>query len=375
MKILYITTIGGTMVFFRDFIKKLLEAGNTVDIACNIRESHVPEYYREWGCGIWPLTYTRTPFDVGNIIAIEKIRKLVRQRKYDIVHCHTPIAAFCTRVACRGVRHQGTKVFYTAHGFHFYTGAPIKNWLIYYFAEWLCSWWTDVLITINREDYKRAGWHLHAKKTVYVPGVGIDTSRYVNEEVNQEYKMKVLGLPADSRMILSVGELNQNKNHESVIRAVSEIRDLKIHYLIAGDGELKKHLEEVAFKLKISDRVHLLGYRNDIMELYKCADLMIQPSFREGLSVAVMEAMAAGLPVICSDIRGNRDLIESEYLFSPSDIREMKKKIEKLLYGDKKNIDRSIFRNRKKIGMFDRIAVNLKMEKLYESTIEGVKNE
>ncbi len=375
MKILYITTIGGTMVFFKDFIKKLLDAGNTVDIACNVRESQVPAYYREWGCKVWPLSYTRTPFAAGNVIAIEKIRKLVKQRNYDIVHCHTPIAAFCTRVACRGLRRKGTKVFYTAHGFHFYSGAPIKNWLVYFLAEWLCSWWTDVLITINLEDYKRAGRHLHAKKTVYVPGVGIDTSRYENKTANREYKRKELGIPADSRMILSVGELNPNKNHETVIRAVSEIRDSKIHYLIAGDGELKEHLEKVASELKISDRVHLSGYRNDMMELYKCADLLIHPSFREGLSVAIMEAMAAGLPVICSDIRGNRDLICKENLFSPFDIREIKKDIEKILYGDKKDIDQCISANRRNIKMFDLTSVNLKMEKLYDGIIEGVQNE
>lgn len=232
-----------------------------------------------------------------------------------------------------------------------------------------------MLITINLEDYKRAGRHLHAKKTVYVPGVGIDTSRYENKTANREYKRKVLGIPADSRMILSVGELNPNKNHETVIRAVSEIRDSKIHYLIAGDGELKEHLEKVASELKISDRVHLSGYRNDMMELYKCADLLIHPSFREGLSVAIMEAMAAGLPVICSDIRGNRDLICKENLFSPFDIREIKKDIEKILYGDKKDIDQCISANRRKIKMFDLTSVNLKMEKLYDGIIEGVQNE
>ena len=193
MKILYITTVGGTMCFFTSFIRQLLDDGNTVDIATNESTgSLVPSCYREWGCNIYQLSCTRSPLDIrANLRTIGEIKKIVKEGEYDIVHCHTPIAAMCTRIACYSLRKKlGLRVFYTAHGFHFFTGAPVKNWLLYYPVEWIYSWWTDVLITINKEDYKRASTHLHAKKTVYIPGVGIDTAKFAPPPNGRERKRR-----------------------------------------------------------------------------------------------------------------------------------------------------------------------------------------
>ena len=153
MKILYVTTIGNTMGFFTSIVEELLKAEHTVDVATNLNIGKLPDCYREWGCKIYPISCTRSPFNKGTIAAIKEIRKIVREGDYDIVHCHTPIAAMCTRLACRKLRKNGLKVFYTAHGFHFYKGAPLKNWLLYYPIECLCAHWTDTLITINREDH------------------------------------------------------------------------------------------------------------------------------------------------------------------------------------------------------------------------------
>lgn len=159
------------MGFFKNFIKELLEDGHTVDIATNETTSKVPDCYREWGCQIYQISCTRSPFNKGNIDAIRQIRKIAADGSYGIVHCHTPIAAMCTRLACRKLRKSGLKVFYTAHGFHFYKGAPLKNWLVYYPIEWLCAHWTDVLITINKEDFELAKKKMKAKRVEYVPGV------------------------------------------------------------------------------------------------------------------------------------------------------------------------------------------------------------
>lgn len=313
MNILYITTIGETMRFFTTLIRKLLDEGHSVSIATNESVRRVPDCYREWGCEVYSLPCSRSPLRKGNLSAVHQIRKIVSEKHYDIVHCHTPVAAMCTRLACRNVRKHGTKVFYTAHGFHFFKGAPLKNWLMYYPVEKLCAYYTDVLITINREDYALAQRKMKAKKICYVPGVGIDTGKFAAAQAVRNEKRKAirkeLGIAMDAVMLLSVGELNENKNHEAVLRAVAALKDRRIYYVIAGTGHLKEHLNTLAQELKLEDRILLLGYRHDVPDLYLAADAFIHPSFREGLPVSLMEAMASGTPCIASRIRGNEDLI------------------------------------------------------------------
>ncbi len=316
MKILYITTIGSTMDFFESLIKELINKGNVVDIATNESEKPVSRFFKDLGCKVFPLTTSRSPLSIGNIRAIRQIKSIAKD--YDIVHCHTPLASIATRFACKSFRKNGLEVIYTAHGFHFFKGAPLKNWLLFYPIEWLCSFWTDVLITINREDHQRAQKRLHAKKIEYVPGVGIDCHHF---SVTTE-RIILPDVPPDAFVILSVGELNKNKNHETVIRAVAALHDPNIHYLIAGKGDLLEHLQKTAADLGIGKQIHFLGFRRDVDRLYHMADLYVLPSFREGLNVSLMEAMASGLPVVCSEIRGNRDMIrqnEGGFLVPPGD--------------------------------------------------------
>lgn len=314
MRILYVTTIGITMGFFKSLIRELLDAGHAIDIVTNENggETSVSACYREWGCRVFPISCSRSPLEKGNIAAVHEIKKIVQDGGYDIVHCHTPIAAACTRMACKGLRKGGVKVIYTAHGFHFYTGASIKNWLLYYPVEWLCAHWTDMIITINREDHERAKKHMHAKRVEYVPGVGIDVGRFANVQVDRAAKRRELGVPEDAVLLMSVGELNGNKNHATVIRALAKRNDGNLHYRIAGEGNLRAELEALAEALGVGERVRFLGYRRDAAELYACADIFVHPSIREGLPVAVMEAMAAGLPVIATDIRGSNDLLSGD---------------------------------------------------------------
>ena len=158
MKVLYITTIGITMRFFESFIKEQLDIGNQIDIATNENNGKdaVPNCYREWGCRVYHIDTSRSAVSMGNIRAIKQIREIVIDNRYDIVHCHTPLAAVVTRIACKNLRRKGVKVIYTAHGFHFFRGAPLKNWLLFYPIERGLSWLTDTLITINIEDYQRA---------------------------------------------------------------------------------------------------------------------------------------------------------------------------------------------------------------------------
>lgn len=338
MKILYITTVGSTMNFFKNFIKELLQAGHTVDIATNINEREVPAYYSEWNCRIYALSCARSPISKGNISAISQIRDIVEKNHYDIVHCHTPIAAACTRLACRKLRKkQGVKVFYTAHGFHFYKGAPLKNWLIYYPIEKLCAHYTDKLITINSEDFNLAKRKLKAREVFYVHGVGIDLSKFSDTKTNNEAKRQELGIPKDIFLLLSVGELNANKNHQVIIRALAELNDPKIHYAIAGDGDKKEYLLGLANELGVSGQFHLLGRRDDIAALDSTADLFCFPSIREGLGLSPIEAMACGTPVVAAENRGTKSYItngENGFLCKHDSAHEFVCAIRKLMCDD-----------------------------------------
>ena len=311
-KVLFVATVVKThiMEFHVPYLKMFKEMGWETAVAAR------NDYENPADCKIpfcdqyFDIPFERSPLKAGNVSAYKALKKIIDSGHYDIIHCHTPVGAALTRRAAIGARKSGTRVFYTAHGFHFYKGAPLVNWLVYYPVEWLCSFWTDTLITINKEDYERAKRRLHAKRVEYVPGVGIDVKRFVETKIDRTAKRRELGVPEDAVMLLSVGELNENKNHSVVIRALREINDPNIHYAVAGNGPLFDYLTSLAAELGVSNQVHILGYRTDVAEIYKAADIFVFPSKREGLPVAVMEAMAAGLPVVATKIRGAVDLLE-----------------------------------------------------------------
>ena len=181
------------------------------------------------------------------ISAYRKVRELIVTEQYDLIHCHSPIGGAITRLAARNERKKGTRVIYTAHGFHFYTGAPLKNWLVFYPIEKWLSRYTDVLITINREDYQRAVAKFKARKTVYIPGIGVDTGKFGTGKHGDKIR-KELGLNESSIMLLSVGELNDNKNHETVIRALGDMKTKgelpnELYYFIVGKGSKEEELK------------------------------------------------------------------------------------------------------------------------------------
>ena len=270
------------------------------------------------------IPFARSPLNKNNISAYKQLKRLINENEYNIVHCHTPVAAMLTRLAARKARKKGTKVIYTAHGFHFFKGAPKKNWMIFYPIEKLCARWTDVLITINEEDFALAKKKIRAKRVEYVPGVGVDLSKFkpdLFDLVTRVEKRKALGLCEQDIMLLSVGELNNNKNHATVLNALSDMPE-NVHYFVAGSGINAKSLAGLAKSKQLDKRFHLLGLRSDIVELLNCADIFCFPSKREGLPVSVIEAMACGLPCVVSTARGNTDLIndgDGGYLCSPTD--------------------------------------------------------
>lgn len=314
--------------------------------------------------------FTRNIYNISNMIrSYKQMKKILKNNEYTFIHTHTPIASVISRVAAKQFRKKNhMKVIYTAHGFHFYKGAPKKSWVIFYPIEKYLSKYTDVLITINKEDYDRAKKYFNMKKLYYVPGIGINLNEFIDNDAFC-YDRKDFGIDNDDILLISVGELNKNKNHEIVIKALGEISNPKIHYMIVGKGSLENNLKNLARKLNLSDKVHFLGFRNDIKELLKISDIFIFPSFREGLSVSLMEAMASGLPCIVSNIRGNTDLIidgKGGYLINPMDIIGFSNKI--------KCMDNSILRssmgtnNKLLIKHFSKDIVKRKMKNIYLQT-------
>ena len=314
MKILYVTTISITInSFFKPHIEMLVREGHQVDIACNDRDLPIDALYGRLGCNVFRVDFSRSPLSPDNVKAYGQLKKVIAQGGYDIVHCHTPNASVITRLVCRTFRKKnGLKVFYTAHGFHFYKGAPLMNWLVFYPVEKFCSRFTDKLITINQEDYQRAKEKFHAGEVCYVPGVGIDFSRFEQVHVDREAKRQELGIPEKACLLLSVGELNKNKNHQIIIRALVKVKNPGVHYAIAGVGDQQEYLLELARELGVLSQIHLLGYRKDIPELNYISDVFCFPSIREGLGLAAIEALACGLPVIAARNRGTSEYIISD---------------------------------------------------------------
>lgn len=282
------------------------------------------------------IPWSRNPFDIRKMAcAYKRVLEVVSSGRYDVVHLHTPVAAAVGRLALRKIRRSGrVKIVYTAHGFHFYKGAPLLNWLLYYPIERFLSRYTDVLITINKEDYLRAKT-FYAAKVVYVPGVGIDIDKIRAVTVDRTKKREKLSIPKKVFLLISVGELNKNKNHELVIKALSQIKcGEDIFYIIVGEGPLKKYLAGLIAKLGMNSKIRLLGYRADVIELLKASDCFVFPSLREGLPVSLMEAMASDLPVVCSNIRGNIDLVDdgvNGYIFQNANIESLLDSLDKAI--------------------------------------------
>ena len=372
-KVLFVATVVKThiMEFHIPYLKMFKEAGWETAVAArndyeNPNDCHIPycDYY-------FDIPFERNPLKKENVKSYRMLKEIIDRENYDIVHCHTPVGAALTRLAARDARKKSTRVIYTAHGFHFFSGAPLVNWLTYYPVEKYLSKFTDILITINQEDYKRAQ-HFYAKRVMYVPGVGIDLRKFTNIKSKDICKRKELGFKEDDILLLSVGELIKRKNHEIVIRAIAKLKNTDIysslHYVICGTGTLQNELIRISKELGVENHVHFLGYRSDISDICNVCDIFVFMSLQEGLPVALMEAMACGLPAIGTKIRGNTDLIINgeNGLFSENNAKDLAVKIQELCT----NNDLRIFLGQnaqKSIKKFDLESVKNEMKKVYSA--------
>ena len=313
------------------------------------------------------LPFERSPLHPGNLRVYRQLKTLIDTEGYALVHCHTPVGGLLTRLAARGARRRGARVLYTAHGFHFYKGAPLRNWLLYYPAERALSRFTDLLITINREDYARAG-RFHAAQAALVAGVGVDTARFA-QGGERAATRQALGLAPGAPVVIAVGEHIPRKNHSACIRAVAALPGVTL--LLCGVGELGEALAAEAKALGAQDRVRFLGFRRDVPALLHAADAFLFPSYQEGLPVSLMEAMAAGLPCVVSAVRGNTDLIaagEGGYLCQPNDTASMAEALARLL-ADAGLRARMGANNRRTMEAYALPAVQAHMAALYEEQL------
>jgi glycosyltransferase involved in cell wall biosynthesis len=260
---------------------------------------------------VWEIPFARSPYSLKGIPAYYRIKNLLAKGNYDLVHVNTPAAAFLTRLAARNMK---TPVLYMAHGFHFYEGAPLVYRMLYYNMERKASRWTDGLIVINREDLLAArGFGLIEGKNLFlVHGVGVDLDEYSCEETSRKAEKRVeLGLPADAPVVVCIAELIRNKNHLELFEAWVDVhREFpQAVLLVVGTGELEQQLQRTAADRRFDGSIRMLGYRSDIPGLLALSNVVVLASKREGLPRVVMEAMAAGKPVVATDVRGSRDLV------------------------------------------------------------------
>lgn len=312
-KVLFVTTISGFLPQFeKNDVKILQEEGCEVHYASDFRNpvyTFDEQALRDQHIVLHQIDIAKNPARIGrNFKAVLQLRKVIDEEQIDLVHCHNPMGGVDARIAAAASRKK-PYVIYTAHGFHFYKGASWVSWMFFYTAERFLAHVTDILVTINKEDFERAKkFHLKKNGAVFqIHSVGVDCSKFrPNKEIREE-KRRTLQVPEDAFHIVTAAELNENKNQKVVIEAISRLPEKNIYYSICGKGPSRNALEALIRKKNLSGRVRLLGFRTDMEEILQTADCFAFPSRREGLGVAAVEALLCGVPLVVSDNRGTRE--------------------------------------------------------------------
>lgn len=360
MKRLLVTSTDVMMLqFLIPHVNYLRQNGYEVEVACSDVEGHIKELEDIFKEEV-PFTVVnlkRNPFSLLNIEGFKQLKSIIYKGHFDIVWTNEPVMGVMTRLATLSTpKKNRPKIIYIAHGFHFFKGAPMRNWFFFYPIEKLLSYFTNEIVTINHEDFLFASRKLNSKKVVYFPGIGINTKKFYKkiDDKTLHNKKKELGLKDDDIVLLSVGELEKRKNHATTIEALSKINHEKIKLFICGVGTQHDVLKEQIDNLRLQNTVYLLGYRYDINELFHISDAFVFATFQEGLSVALMEAMSVGVPCIVSQIRGNVDLIEHDkgIFVNPKEVSSMVEALTKFLR-NKNILDEAVKYNKNKVGEYD----------------------
>lgn len=316
------------------FLKYFKEKGYEVHVATNGNET-IPY------CDVkHVVSFERSPLKLNNLKAIKQLKKIIEEEKFDIIHTHTPMGSAVTRLAAKYARKKyHTRVFYTAHGLHFFKGAPLKNWLLFYSVEKYLAKYTDTLILINQEDYElsKKKFGRRCKDIQYVPGVGIEEEKF-NFQMTEKEKLdlrKSIGVGDDDFVMIYPAELNKNKNQIMLINSMKELikKYQNIKLLLPGKDSYDGYYQKIVKENHLEEYIKFLGYRKDIPKLLKISDLAVATSQREGLPVNIMEAMYVGLPIVATNCRGQRDLVQDKingYLIDLEDQNGFTKSIEKI---------------------------------------------
>lgn len=297
--------------FLVPHVENFAEHGYEIEIACSDVGGYIEEIKKRLKNSVkavYRVSLVRSPFSFSNIKGYRELRKIILDGDYNIIWTNEPVMGAVTRLAARQSCKNGTRIVYMVHGFHFYSGAPIINWVLFYPIERILSIFTDYIITLNSEDFKRAK-KFPVKHVYYIHGIGADTDRLKKDTVNQDIRKK-LQIPEQAFLILSVGELNANKNQKVIIDALSILQDKDIYYVLCGSGKNLKTLQAQSKKYHLQDNIRFVEYRRDIINFYDQADVFVLPSYREGMPIALLEAMYCGVTPVTSDIRGVRDVMK-----------------------------------------------------------------
>lgn len=320
-KVLFTATVDSHVLLFHlPYLKYFSDLGYEVHVATN-GDEEIPYCNKKH-----KISFERSPYKINNLKAIKKLRKIIEEEKFDIIHTHTPMGSVVTRLAAKRIRKKhNTKVIYTAHGFHFFKGASKLNWIIFYQVEKFLARYTDILITMNMEDYNIAKDKFKTDVR-YVHGVGLDEDKF-NHMLTNDEKIKLrksLGLKENDFVMIYPAELSKRKNQEWLINTLYDMlnKNKDIHVLLAGKDSMNKYHETLVKSKNLDNQIHFLGFRKDIPDLISISNIAISTSKQEGLPVNIMEAMYLGLPIVATNCRGNRDLVENNvngYLIDQGD--------------------------------------------------------
>lgn len=342
MKILYTATVLSHICQFHlPYLQTLQEAGVEVHVAARDNLAEKNGLQLKYADRYFNIPFQRSPKDSRNLKAYTQLKELLKKEHYDVIVCNTPMGGIITRLAAQAMRRQGTKVVYMAHGFHFYQGAPKKNWLVFYPIEKFMARYCDVLITINEEDYTLARKKFHTK-VEHIHGVGVSAERYHPvSDVERREMRKAEGLSDNDFVILCTGELNQNKDQKTLIAAAAKLKNTipNLKVLLAGNGPLEQALRDQIQAEHLENVVKLLGYRTDLEKVVPAVDLVVSCSHREGLGLNIIEAMLCKKAVVVSENRGHRELVDNSitgYLVPAGDGDQLSQRITELALDENK---------------------------------------
>lgn len=337
MKVLLVATVQSHICqFHKPLVTMLHEHGCEVCVAARNNLAEKNGLKLDFVEQVFDVPFQRSPFSPKNLGAYKQLKKIIDDGGYDVIHCNTPVGGALGRLAARKARKHGTEVFYTAHGFHFYKGAPKKNWLIWYPVEKFMCRYTDKLITITQEDYDLASAKF-STRVEHIHGVGANAVKYrkLSEAECVELRHE-LGYAEDDKLLLCTGELLPNKNQITAIRALKILikQQPKAKLLLAGNGPTLAELQAEVTALGLQNCVEFLGYRTDLERYANIADVIVSCSYREGLPMNIVEGMLLGKPVVASYNRGHRELIVPDvtgYMMPPTDVNAFAETISILL--------------------------------------------